>query len=86
VISGGCYGQGAAVEIVAMGTIAARTVSACRSSTTHVAVFGRRGLDGGQWLGRADVDRAQPRASLVFDPVLRDCLSAFLYFVFRHLF
>ena len=69
-----------------MGTIAAADSFGLPVFDDPRAVFGRRGLDGGQWLGRADVDPAQPRGCLVIDPVLRDALPAFLYFVFRHLF
>ena len=80
------YGQGAAAEIVAMGTIAAADSFGLPVSTTHVLSSGVAGTMAANGSGV----RMSTIRSLVLAWVLTlPCaiaLSAFLFFVFRHLF
>jgi PiT family inorganic phosphate transporter len=80
------YGQGAAAEIVAMGTIAAADSFGLPVSTTHVlssAVAGTMAANG------SGVQMATLRSIALAWVLTLPCaiaLSAFLFFVFRHLF
>ncbi len=80
------YGQGAAAEIVAMGTIAAADSFGLPVSTTHVLSSGVAGTMAANGSGV----RMSTIRNLVLAWVLTlPCaiaLSAFLFFVFRHLF
>lgn len=80
------YGQGAAAEIVAMGTIAAADSFGLPVSTTHVLSSGVAGTMAANGSG---VQMSTVRSLLLAWVLTLPCamaLSAFLFFVFRHLF
>jgi len=80
------YGQGAAAEIVAMGTIAAADSFGLPVSTTHVLSSGVAGTMAANGSG---VQMSTIRSIALAWVLTLPCamgLSAFLFFVFRHLF
>ncbi|WGJ15119.1 inorganic phosphate transporter [Methylocapsa sp. D3K7] len=80
------YGQGAAAELVAMGTIAAADSFGLPVSTTHVLSSGVAGTMAANGSG---VQMSTVRSLLLAWVLTLPCaigLSAFLFFVFRHLF
>jgi PiT family inorganic phosphate transporter len=80
------YGQGAAAEIVAMGTIAAADSFGLPVSTTHVL---SSGVAGTMWANGSGVQMSTIRSIATAWVLTLPCamaLSAFLFFVFRHLF
>ncbi len=80
------YGQGAAAEIVAMGTIAAADSFGLPVSTTHVLSSGVAGTMAANGSG---VQMSTIRSLALAWVLTLPCaiaLSAFLFFVFRHLF
>jgi len=80
------YGQGAAAEIVAMGTIAAADSFGLPVSTTHVLSSGVAGTMAANGSG---VQMSTLRSLALAWVLTLPCaigLSAFLFFVFRHLF
>jgi inorganic phosphate transporter, PiT family len=80
------YGQGAAAEIVAMGTIAAADSFGLPVSTTHVLSSGVAGTMAANGCG---VQMSTIRSIALAWVLTLPCamgLSAFLFFVFRHLF
>jgi inorganic phosphate transporter, PiT family len=80
------YGQGAAAEIVAMGTIAAADSFGLPVSTTHVLSSGVAGTMAANGSG---AQMSTVRSLLLAWVLTLPCaigLSAFLFFVFRHLF
>jgi PiT family inorganic phosphate transporter len=80
------YGQGAAAEIVAMGTIAAADSFGLPVSTTHVLSSGVAGTMAANGSG---VQMSTVRSLLLALVLTLPCaigLSAFLFFVFRHVF
>jgi inorganic phosphate transporter, PiT family len=80
------YGQGAAAEIVAMGTIAAADSFGLPVSTTHVLSSGVAGTMAANGSG---VQMSTIRSIVLAWVLTLPCaiaLSAFLFFVFRHLF
>jgi inorganic phosphate transporter, PiT family len=80
------YGQGAAAELVAMGTIAAADNFGLPVSTTHVLSSGVAGTMAANGSG---VQMSTVRSLLLAWVLTLPCaiaLSAFLFFVFRHLF
>jgi PiT family inorganic phosphate transporter len=80
------YGQGAAAEIVAMGTIAAADSFGLPVSTTHVLSSGVAGTMAANGSGvQMSTIRSLALAWVLTLPCAL-CLSAFLFFVFRHLF
>jgi inorganic phosphate transporter, PiT family len=79
------YGQGAAAEIVAMGDRGGGQFWLARLDDPCAVVW-RRGHDGGQWVRRTNVDDPQHRSRWVLPLPCAMALSAFLFFVFRHLF
>jgi PiT family inorganic phosphate transporter len=80
------YGQGAAAEIVAMGTIAAADSFGLPVSTTHVLSSGVAGTMAANGSGlQMSTIRSIALAWVLTLPCAM-ALSAFLFFVFRHLF
>ena len=80
------YGQGAAAEIVAMGTIAAADSFGLPVSTTHVLSSGVAGTMAANGSGgQMSTIRSIALAWVLTLPCAMG-LSAFLFFVFRHLF
>ena len=80
------YGQGAAAEIVAMGTIAAADSFGLPVSTTHVLSSGVAGTMAANGSGvQISTIRSIALAWVLTLPCAM-ALSAFLFFVFRHLF
>jgi inorganic phosphate transporter, PiT family len=80
------YGQGAAAEIVAMGTIAAADSFGLPVSTTHVLSSGVAGTMAANGSGvQLSTIRSIALAWVLTLPCAMG-LSAFLFFVFRHLF
>jgi PiT family inorganic phosphate transporter len=80
------YGQGAAAELVAIGTIAAEDSFGLPVSTTHVLSSGVAGTMAANGSG---VQMSTVRSLLLAWVLTLPCaigLSAFLFFVFRHLF
>jgi hypothetical protein len=86
------YGQGAAAEIVAMGTIGAADSFGLPVSNDTCAFLGRRGHDGRQWLRCTNVDVAQPCSGMGANPTLRNrsvsvpllCVSPSVLTLIRH--
>ncbi|MGH6834115.1 MAG: inorganic phosphate transporter [Methylocella sp.] len=80
------YGQGAAAEIVAMGTIAAADSFGLPVSTTHVLSSGVAGTMAANGSGvQISTIRSIGLAWVLTLPCAM-ALSAFLFFIFRHLF
>jgi PiT family inorganic phosphate transporter len=80
------YGQGAAAEIVAMGTIAAADSFGLPVSTTHVLSSGVAGTMAANGSGLQMSTVRSIALALVMTLPCAMALSAFLFFVFRHLF
>ena len=80
------YAQGASAELVADGTIAAADMYGLPVSHHPCAVVGRRRHDGGQRLGPAVGDGAQPLMAWVLTLPAAITLSATLYCAVRHIF
>lgn len=80
------YGQGAAAEIVAMGTIAAADSFGLPVSTTHVLSSGVAGTMAANGSGVQMSTLRSLAIAWVLTLPCAICLSAFLFVVFRHLF
>jgi PiT family inorganic phosphate transporter len=80
------YGQGAAAELVAMGTIAAADSFGLPVSTTHVLSSGVAGTMAANGSGLQMSTLRSIALAWVLTLPCAMALSAFLFFVFRHLF